>query len=807
MIFPCCHHFISCCKCSKNCRCLHNSCPQISFLNYQANKLREFQKNLSYLDTKSNLNSGLNTQNQSNMNQYNCFDLTETYTRPNSYIDCNRYNQNDNFINNCLNQINNNNKNLKNNLCLPRNNSFNYSYINPINNNKFDINKYNIYKTYNLLDKTHCIFNESNNDINQCNEKVSENINQYNFKRITSKENAFNCNKWRRNKRKDMHRYIRDFNRKNYLEEMKKSNEKEIKLINMKLKFLSEIVNKRNLEYKNIINNLKEEKKVNLSNDNINQSSIDNNNFYKDETINRTINNYKKNNVYKEIFDIRNNYENNKYKCKKNNENLNNSYVYHENNKFEKNMKRNSSYNSYEYKYKKEKDYVKNISKRNNIKKNGKNNLENKEKVKYYYKGKRNSTFENINKKKEYKININKYEENNIRDFNNKKYRNKTDEKNIKLVNKEKKEEEYNYKYQFNDVDIDTNGIIKKHIRYRGDSSIKKNKNNCDDIIIDDYSKPFSKYVYTNRNATNKYKNIFYKEIFHKNKSKDDNDIEKINRPFESNKIFSSNREKEKNNINNKRNYSSDYRRPIYDDNENNMKNYPININNIKNNESNILNKDNNIINVKDKTNIFNIRRVDKNKLNEEFLSNNKKQINNEINYCPKDQNNNDYYKNIINNKKMVDNNIYQKDNINPSFKNKMDENLNDINEKNYNENINKNKKEINENYNFYYGNNFNINNDSRYNSNNDIKEKIFKNNKYLNNNNYYSEKKNKNKYYNNEKLKRNNNDNNDYLDRYVDKESNNYYNKRKNGSYLTKDKRVENNYNNITQKKKNINL
>ena len=830
MIFPFCHHIINCCKCSKNCRCLHKSCHQISFINCQASKLREFQKNISYLDTKYNLNPCLNIQNQNNINQFNWADLAKTYTRPNSYIDNNRHNKNDNnFINNCQKQINNNNNiNINNNLCLPRNNSFNNSYINPINNNKFDINKYNTYKTYNLLDKTHCIINESKYNINPYNEKVTTNINQYNIKRVNSKENAFNFNKWRRNKRKDIHRYLGEINRKNYLEEMKKNNEREIKLINMKLKCLSEIVNKRNLDYQNIINTLKKEKKINLSNDNIIEKkerfSFD---IDKDETINRALNNYKNNNVYKEIFDIRNNYENNiKYKYKNNNANINNSYIYDEKNNFEKKMKRNNSYNAYrhKYKYKKEKDNAKNVI----IKKNIKNNSyyeENDEKVKYFYKNKRNNTFGNINDKKECKNNIKK-EEDNIRYFNNNKYRNNKENK--KLVNKEKKEEENKYKYQFSDVDIDTNGTIKKHIRYRGDSTIKKSKNNFNDIIIDDYSKPFSKYIYTNRNTINKYNNIFYKEIFHKNKSKDDNDIDKNNIPFEPQKIFLSNIEKEEIR-NNKRNFSSDFRRIIYiKDNENISDNNPINIKHINNNDYNFLNKDysnlydkndkninnkefikNNIINDKDKANNYNIRRVEKKNFNEESLPNNIVKTNKDINYSSNSQNNIDYIKNDTNNKKKVENNIYQKDIIIQSYKgkNKIDENLNEVNEKDYKEYFNKNKKKLNKNYNFYYGNDFIMNNDSRYNKDNDIKEKIFKNNKYLDNN-YNSEKYNKDKYYNKEKLQRNINDNNnnDFLDRCVEKELNEFYVRVKD-SYLIKNQDIENNHNNINKKKKNINL
>ena len=227
---------------------------------------------------------------------------------------------------------------------------------------------------------------------------------------------------------------------------------------------------------------------------------------------------------------------------------------------------------------------------------------------------KRHNTFKNINNRKEFK----------------------------KLVNKGKNEEEYNYKYQFSDIDIDNNGIIKKHIRYRGDSSTRKGENNCDDIIIDDYSKPFSKYVYSNRNTNHKWNNVFYKEISHKSKSMDDNDINKSNKPFESKKIFVSNIEKETNNRNNKRNFKKDYRRIIYSkDNENNMNNSNnlININNIKNKNYNAFNKDysnqfenNNINNIEirkniivneDRTNNYNIRRVDKSKLNEEFLSKN----------------------------------------------------------------------------------------------------------------------------------------------------------------------------------------
>ena len=103
-----------------------------------------------------------------------------------------------------------------------------------------------------------------------------------------------------------------------------------------------------------------------------------------------------------------------------------------------------------------------------------------------------------------------------------------------------------------------------------------------------------------------------------------------------------SNIEKETNNRNNKRNFSEDYREIIYSkDNENNKNNNPININNIKNKDYNDFNKDysnqfennninnnefrkNIIVNDKDRTNNYNIRRVDKSKLNEEFLSENK---------------------------------------------------------------------------------------------------------------------------------------------------------------------------------------
>ena len=336
---PICHPVICCCNCPTNCICIPNCCEKTpSSLNYKTDicdDLLESKRTyeFSYRDPSTPYVSMPTKRIFSSQLRNSTPDIRKIYSKTNSYFNINNNNSNDNFFNNNLNPLNSSDKyndnyfnndnnydinnnteeinkksfSFKPNLSISRNNSINYTYRKKFDSNRELIkNKSNLNKNHKLLDKIKCISHRLDKTISIYNNKnkgnynknrigSNKNIHDYN-RRFNSNENIHNFNKSRKNKN-NINSYLNEMNQirlkydKNYiLEKMKKNNEREKRMIEIKLKNLSDVINNGNNAYKKITNNIIEMEKKNPKNNMPKQ-----NKYYIDNRIN--INDINKNTV------------------------------------------------------------------------------------------------------------------------------------------------------------------------------------------------------------------------------------------------------------------------------------------------------------------------------------------------------------------------------------------------------------------------------------------------------------------------------------------------------------------------------
>ena len=819
---------------SSNCICLTNCCHQSSLSDLPSENCDKSKKRLTYEITSKQPISPIQSNGKSHKIGRPLRNSTPSmykfYSKSNPYLKMKRNNSNENFIfrnqknsndvtDSCVEKNNDNNKN-KNygnynpNFHLKRNNSNDFSYVRKNDKNVAN-NLINIKKT-NFMDKIKCFSNRldkenANKDKNIEPSMNDESSNAYNIGSYKKKsiEYSENCNNMKENASKNRAKNIGlnldkinmiklNYNKKNrFLEKMKKNNEKEKKLFDIKNNNLSNIISGNNI-YSRIANNITKLKKEKPDYDYIfsdkNKCANENVDPNKNENINKSnMPDVKKYSHFKEKICFN---KNPKKICFNDNSNLindedNNSlyYNYNFNNRKnndsfdENNQKKNTSVriiygenkmneNSHTIDNKNDNDYFNNLNKNWNdkfyINNNNKNPadsnklcLSNNYNENNYYKNRKNN------------INRNRYG-----NFYNNDVQSKSQNTNNPQINPKKyynnrnDNRSLNNKYLSKCIHEDDSENIINNRKYNNSRKIKK-FDSCDNINDIHRKRDFNFDIF---NKNNKINNIKYEKnnnIDDKNENKDNNyqgkdDNCNYNMDKKDNSVYIKNQYIEKSNRNSK-DMNSEY------DNQNDPN---IKKQNIKNNNSvdNIFNHNNKYIDrFNNNYNSECPKNIKKNHylnykyevLQKDNMKN--KNVNSSCDYSDDIMNhlnfNYDEYMGIYNND-IADNDNLQSNN---------DNNLNNDNlYMDYNQKINNKNKHHNNDLNYDPNKyNYNNNNNKNYDTNNDPQcndinnlirytDKSYKTKKYINN---------KNK----EKEKENNDDN---KDKYIEEESVDIYNR-----------------------------
>ena len=281
---PICPPIINCCcGCPTKCICFTNCCQEKSNNNIRTeNGVEQCQDQMTYeIDPKTSFSPNLRESKSQKFTLRNCTPDIRNFNKTNSYFNIETDNANENFITNAQTPIDDHykyetsrkNYEIKSPLSITRNNSINYTYRKKLNNNReFIKNKEQMKKKYELLDKIKCISHRidqtlslyNNRPENQYTNEISKNkfnISSYYNKRFNSNENYEN-NKKNNKKPRNQSRILDEMNQirlqygneNDFLEKMKKNNEREKQLISMKIKNLSDVINNGNNVYKKISN-------------------------------------------------------------------------------------------------------------------------------------------------------------------------------------------------------------------------------------------------------------------------------------------------------------------------------------------------------------------------------------------------------------------------------------------------------------------------------------------------------------------------------------------------------------------------
>ena len=704
-LHPHCHHIIVCCNCCKQFICKNYNSHQSSLVNNSQNISEKYQTNASCeLNSKFKYNPNSNFSQSQAVTQFCTPDISQIYPRTNSCYNINdniidgNFTKNENYPLNCCNHIyeTNYNYNYSDNLnrCLARNNS-----VDCYNNFKCNNMKNFSYGDY--LDKTKYLLNKI--------KLISNGIGNEKYLGHLKKRRKI--------------RYLDE--NENFLQRMRKKNENEKKLINMRIKQLSDINNGNDI-YRRNNNSLIEMKRSSYD---VHQNQK--NQFYLDNNMNKI-----KKEEMKKKYNIDFNDDNNseiEYSYSVFAQNFNRKKINQENKGIynlkknmiigNKNNIRNNGINknrrSIDIKNKKEDIYYEHIINNGNKKYQNNNiNIKNDKNIN----AKKNNTrksYQSVaiyNYKKKYNINKNNNDENNINQVNimeknsNMNYRKKRNNKFIKVENN-----------NVNKVSKITKNKEKSNIRnkYKYEFS---NANEYDDKYENDkkgyyyikYNKHLSHYKYTNRNLNDKYNNNFYMEIFCTNKSKD-----KLNNSFDIKKKHISSIDNEENNHNRSRRNFSDDNRYITPDK---CSDYEKNLNNLHE-KNNIQNKGNNG-NINANYQYINNDNIEENYIKENNSSKNNKcknydyntNNNYNVNYtrCTKNliTTNNSKYNNLkLNNYDILDNNKnegYIYGNLNDKQRNQKRFNKIDDNGYNIKNNIKIINRKVEQNdYNYNYNYNY----------------------------------------------------------------------------------------------------
>ena len=283
---------------SSNCMCLTNCCHQLSLSNLPTENCVKSKKRLTYEITSKGPVSPIQNNGKSHKIARPLRNSTPSmykfYSKSNSYLKMKRNNSNQNLIfrnqnklndvtDSCIENNNNNDNNNKNyencnpSFNLKRNNSNDFSYVR--NNDKSDTNHIINIKKTNFLDKITSFSNRldkdnANKDKNMEPSMNDKSNNTYHIGFYNKKDNVFNenCNNANENASRNRIKNIglnfdkinlikMNYSKKNrFLEKMKKNNEKERKLVDLKAKNLSKIMSGSNI-YNKIGNNLAKPKK------------------------------------------------------------------------------------------------------------------------------------------------------------------------------------------------------------------------------------------------------------------------------------------------------------------------------------------------------------------------------------------------------------------------------------------------------------------------------------------------------------------------------------------------------------------
>ena len=302
-----CHPHIKNCFYPKEYIYIPNCCSQESIINFQEDISKIKNKISTYeLNAKEQLSPNLNNQKSQKYipQTRNSTPSLMKYSKTNSYFNIMKNIQKENYSsynspipininNNIDSNIDSNNKNIslnqinKQNINIENNNTYNNKYRHQLRNNsnktifpsKYDINNNNNNKRE-LIDKIKCMSHRLNSAIRNLSdlnkdliEKQNYKVNSYNNRRINSDDNLthnknLNTKKY---KARNSNRYLDELHKINseydlkdtFLEKMKKKNEREKQIINMKIKNISDIVNKSSNIYNKVSNNLLEIKKGN----------------------------------------------------------------------------------------------------------------------------------------------------------------------------------------------------------------------------------------------------------------------------------------------------------------------------------------------------------------------------------------------------------------------------------------------------------------------------------------------------------------------------------------------------------------
>ena len=700
-LHPHCHHIIACCNCCKECICKNYNSHQSSLVNNSQNISEKYQTNASCeLNSKFKYNPNSNFSQSQTVTQFCTPEISKIYPRTNSYYNINNNIIDENSINNeiyplnCCNHIYETNYNYNNNnlnKCLARNNSVDCY------NNNYKCNNLKKFSYSNFLDKTKYLLNK-----------------------IKCISNAIGNEKYLGHLKKRRKIKYLDEN-ENFLQRMRKKNENEKKLINLRIKQLSDINNGNDI-YRRYNNSVIEMKRSSYD---VHQNQK--NQFYLDNNINK-IKKEEMNKKYNIDFNDDNNSEIEysysvfppKFNGKK--KNLENKNIYNlKKNMFlgNKNNIRNNGINknrrSIDIKNKKEDIYYEHIINNGNNKYQN-YNINNKNDKNINAKRNTRKSYQSVaiyNYKKKYNINKNNNDENKINQVNimekdsNRNYRKNRKNKCIEvennngnIISKKTKNKEKNiirnkYKYEFSNA---------------GEYD-DKYENDKKGYYYIKYNRHSSKYKYTNRNLNDKYNNNFYMEIFCTNKSKD-----KLNNSFEIKKHHISSIDNEDNNHNKgRRNFSDDNRYLTPDK----CAGYEKNLNNLQE-KNNIQTKINNG-NINTTYQYINKDNIEENYIKENNMSKNNKYKNYDyntnnnynVNYTKYTKNlittNNNKYNNLnLNNCDFLDNNKNEYISGNLNDKQRIKKRINKIDDNRYN--IKNNIKIMNRkveqndyNYNFNY--------------------------------------------------------------------------------------------------------
>ena len=225
---PICHPIVKCCNCTTKCICIKECCSQSPCTNCQTENCED-SKQIFTSSTRIPQTPYLNIPKTHQYTQYlrrnNTPDITKIYSKTNSY-----FNNDESYIYNNQKPLNQNNlnddpndniMNVNTNLSITRNNSINYTNRKKLNNNipEYFINKQDINRKNNLLDKIQSISYRLDKTINQYNnnnkklEDISKDkINRTNINRYYSNDNINYINKRRKSRTKNMNKYMDEIN-------------------------------------------------------------------------------------------------------------------------------------------------------------------------------------------------------------------------------------------------------------------------------------------------------------------------------------------------------------------------------------------------------------------------------------------------------------------------------------------------------------------------------------------------------------------------------------------------------------------